>query len=327
MRRGNGLISHDDLARYEAKWRDPIEFEYRGHTVISMPPPSSGGVTLAEILNILEGYNIRQLGFDTPESIHLTVEAFRRAFADRNYYLGDPDFVEMPIEQLISDEYAAEQRATISRSRASSSESFNRVPVLSEGDNTTHFSIVDAQGNAIALTYTINSSFGSGVVVGRAGFFLNNEMDDFTVRPGYPNQFGLVQGDANLVGPERRPLSAMSPTIVLDPQGQLLMIVGSPGGPKIITAVAQVIMAVIDFGMDVRMAVDAPRVHHQLLPDRIFVEDYGMDAATSQTLASFGHQLSQMAGYFGDVQLIIRGADGTLYGASDPRSDGRALGY
>ena len=180
----------------------------------------------------------------------------------------------------------------------------------------------------MALTYTINSTFGSGVVVSRAGFFLNNEMDDFTVRAGYPNQFGLLQSDANLVGPGRRPLSAMTPTIVLDPQGELLMVVGSPGGPRIITAVAQVILNVIDFGMDVRDATDAPRIHHQLLPDRLLIENNGVDGMTMSALASMGHQLSTMAGYFGNIQLILRGPDGMLYGASDPRREGgRALGF
>jgi gamma-glutamyltranspeptidase/glutathione hydrolase len=328
MRDNDGLMTHDDLARYQAKWRDPITFDYRGHTVISMGPPSSGGITIAESLNILDGYNLAQLGWGTPESIHLMTEAFRRAFADRNFYLGDPDFVEMPVERLISKDYAAEQRASISRSRASSSEPFNRVPVVGEGANTTHVSIVDSQGNAVAFTYTINGSFGSGVVVPRAGFFLNNEMDDFTVRAGYSNMYGLVQSDANLVGPGRRPLSAMSPTIVLDPQGELLMVVGSPGGPKIITAVAQVIMNVVDFGMGVRDATDAPRIHHQLLPDRLQLEDNGVDDMTRSALASMGHQLAPMAGYFGDIQLIIRAPDGTLYGASDPRREGgRALGF
>ena len=327
MRDNGGLITHDDLIRYQAKWREPISFEYRGHTIISMPPPSSGGVTIAETLNILEGYNLRELGFNSPESIHLIVEAFRRAFADRNYYLGDPDYVDMPVERLISDEYALNMRASISRNRASSSEQFNRVPVLREGSNTTHYSIVDGAGNAVAITYTINSAFGSGVVVARAGFFLNNEIDDFTIRAGYPNQFGLVQSDANLVGPGRRPLSSMTPSIVLDPQGQLLLVVGSPGAARIITAVAQTIIDVIDYGMDVRTAVDAPRIHHQLLPDEILYEKNGLDDPTRGVLLSMGHRLMP-GGYFGDIQLIIRAPDGTLYGASDPRNeDGRALGY
>ncbi len=328
MRRNGGLITHEDLRRYSARWRDPITFEYRGHTIISMPPSSSGGVTIAEALNILEGYNLRELGFGSADAIHLIAEAFRRAFADRNYYLGDPDFVEMPVERLISDEYAAELRAGISRSRASPSEQFNRVPVLNEGSNTTHFSVVDGQGNAVSLTTTINSGYGSGVVVARAGFFLNNEMDDFTLRPGYANQFGLVQSEANLVGPERRMLSAMTPTIILDPQGELRIVVGSLGGPRIITAVAQAIINVIDFGMDVRYAVDAPRIHHQLLPDEIQYEKNGIDDRTVSLLQGFRHSLSHKQYYFGDVQMIVRAPDGTLYGASDPRSEGgRAIGY
>ncbi len=200
--------------------------------------------------------------------------------------------------------------------------------MLSEGTNTTHYSIVDGEGNAVALTYTLNSSYGSGVVIDRAGFFMNNELDDFTVRAGYANQFGLVQSEANLIGPRRRPLSAMTPTIVVDPQGELLMVVGSPGGPRIITAVAQTIMNVIDFQMDVRNAVDAPRIHHQLIPDEIQFEQNGLEGRTVGILSSYGHRISSRTYYFGDVQLIIRGADGTLYGASDPRREGgRALGY
>jgi gamma-glutamyltranspeptidase/glutathione hydrolase len=328
MREGGGLITREDLLNYRAVWRDPIVFEYRGNTIISMPPPSSGGVTIAETLNILEGYNLRELGFNSPESVHLITEALRRAFADRNYYLGDPDYVNMPVDRLISDEYALDQRASISRNRASDSESFNRVPVLREGSNTTHYSIVDGAGNAAAVTYTINSGYGSGVVVARAGFFLNNEIDDFTIRAGYANLYGLVQSDANLVGPGRRPLSSMTPTIVLSPEGELRMVLGSPGGAKIITAVTQVIIDVIDYGMDVRTAVDAPRIHHQLLPDEIGYELNGLDAATRGILLSMGHKISPSNTYFGDIQLIIRAADGTLYGAADPRSeDGRALGF
>ncbi|NIR45988.1 MAG: gamma-glutamyltransferase [Gemmatimonadetes bacterium] len=328
MQRGGGLIRRDDLLAYEAKWRDPVTFDYRGHTIISMPPPSSGGVTMAEALNIVEGYDLRGLGFNSPESIHLLVEAFRRAFADRNYYLGDPDFVDMPIERLTSDEYALGQRASISRNRASNSESFNRVPVLREGANTTHYSIVDGAGNAIALTYTLNLSFGSGIVVPRAGFFLNNEIDDFTIRAGYPNYFGLIQSDANLVAPGKRPLSSMTPTIVLRPTGELLMVLGSPGGAKIITAVTQNIVNVIDFGMDARIAVDAPRVHHQLLPDELLYEMNGLDTQTRAVLLGMGHLVVPSDSYIGGVELIIRGPDGTLYGAADPRrEDGRALGF
>jgi gamma-glutamyltranspeptidase/glutathione hydrolase len=328
MRKGDGLITHEDLARYQAQWREPLVFQYRGHTVISMPPPSSGGVTLALILNILEGYDLRPLGFNSPDVLHLETEAFRRAFADRNYYLGDPAFVNAPIDRLTSDEYAGELRASISRNRASDSESFSRVPVVNEGRNTTHFSIVDRSGDAIALTYTLNSSFGSGVVVERGGFFLNNEIDDFTVNPGYANQFGLIEGDANLIEPGKRPLSSMTPTIVLDEQGQLRMVLGSPGGPKIITAVAQVISNVVNFGMDVRTAVEVPRIHHQLFPDELQVEQHGIDNQTLATLVSMGHTVVPSASYFGNVQLIIRRPDGTLEGIADPRHEaGRAIGY
>ena len=327
MQRGDGLLTYEDLSRYRAVWRDPIVFDYRGYPVISMSPPSSGGVTLAEILNILEGYNLSSLGFGTPETIHLIAEASRRAFADRNYFLGDPDYSQAPIERLTSDDYAAEQRSTISRSRASESEFFNRVPIQ-DGANTTHYSIVDSQGNAVAVTYTINSFFGSGVVVRGAGFFLNNEMDDFTVRPGVANQFDLIQGDENLVGPGRRPLSSMTPTIVLDPNGALLMVLGSPGGPRIITALAQTIINVVDFDMNARAAVDAPRVHHQLWPDEIRFETKGVEARTLGQLAAMGHEIIPNAGYFGAVQLILRDVDGELVGAADPRFEGgRALGY
>jgi gamma-glutamyltranspeptidase/glutathione hydrolase len=328
MREHNGLITHEDLRQYRAVWRDPLTFQYRGHTVISMPPPSSGGVAIAEALNILEGYNLEELGFNSPETVHLLAESFRRSFGDRNFYMGDPDYVDIPVERLISDEYATELRATISRNRASSSEEFNRVPVLNEGSNTTHFSIVDAQGNAVAFTYTINSSYGSGVVVARGGFFLNNEMDDFTVRAGFANLYGLVQSNANLVAPGHRPLSSMTPTIVLDPMDQLLLVTGSPGGAKIITAVTQSIINVVDFRMAARWAVDAPRIHHQLLPDEILYEMNGLDAATRSTLTGMGHRVMPSPTYFGDVEIIVRGSDGTLHGASDPRRpDGRALGY
>ena len=327
MREGDGLITHEDLSRYTAEWRDPIVFEYRDHTVVSMAPPSSGGIALAEILNILEAYDLRPLGLGTPDEIHLLVEATRRAFADRNFYLGDPDFVDMPVERLISDEYAEELRTGISRRRASSSDLFNRVPVI-EGANTTHYSIVDGQGNAVAVTYTINSLYGSGVTVRGAGFLLNNEMDDFTIRAGYANQFGLVQSERNEVGPGRRPLSSMSPTIVVGPTGQLRAVLGSPGGPKIITAVAQVIINIVDFGMDVRTAVDAPRIHHQLLPDKIDFETHGFASQTIGRLANMGHDISPGEGYFGEVQLILADSDGMLYGAADPRREGgRALGY
>lgn len=326
MRRGGGIIRHDDLARYEAKWRDPIVFDYRGYRVLSAPPPSSGGVTLALILNILEGYDLARLGWHTPESIHLFVEAFRRAFADRNYYLGDPDYVDMPIAGLTSDAYAEELRATISRNRASNSEDVSRVLRVGEGMHTTHLSVVDSAGNAVALSTTVNSFYGSGVVVAGAGFFLNNEMDDFSARPGAPNLYGLVQGEANAIEPGKRMLSAMTPTVVLDPAGRLFLVAGTPGGGTIITQMAQILTNVIDYRMDLRTAVDAPRFHHQLFPDEIRYERGGLDGLTIGALSSTGHRLRESEEYLGDVNAILILPDGTRLGAADERRGGEAIG-
>lgn len=327
MRQGGGLITHSDLALYEARWRDPIAFEYRGYRVITPAPPSSGGVTLAEILNILEGYDLARLGWHTPESIHLFVEAFRRAYADRNYYLGDPDFVDPPIDRLTSEGYAAELRTTISMNRASSSEDFNRVPRVSEGGQTTHLSVVDAAGNAVSLTTTINFLYGSGVVVSGAGFFLNNSMDDFSVQPGAPNQYGLVEGEANALEPGKRMLSTQTPAIVLAPDGRLSLVAGAPGGATIITQMAQILTNVIDYGMELRAAVDAPRFHHQLFPDEIRYERNGLDAMTISALTAMGHRLQPFDRYIGDVNAILIRPDGTRVGAADERRGGEAVGY
>lgn len=327
MRRDGGLITHEDLALYEARWRDPIISTYRGHTVIGPPPPSSGGVTLAEILNILEGYDLAAYGWQSPESQHLLTEAFRRAYADRNYYLGDPDFVPIPIERLTSDAYAAELRATISMNRASSSDDYNRVPRVSEGSHTTHVSVVDADGNAASLTTTINSLYGSGVVVRGAGFFLNNEMDDFSAKPGAPNQFGLVQGEANAIEPGKRMLSAMTPIIVLAPDGRLLLVAGTRGGSRITTQMTQIVVNVIDYGMNVRAAVDAPRIHHQLFPDELEYERDGLDPVTASALRGMGHTVAPADGYYGEVQAILVRPDGTRVGAADERIVGEAVGY
>lgn len=326
MRRGRGLITHDDLALYEARWREPLAFDYRGHRIFAPPPPSSGGLTLAQILNILEGYDLGRLGWQSPEAVHLMAEAFRRAYADRNYYLGDPDFVEMPIERLTSDAYAAELRTTISRNRASSSEDFNRVPRVSDGTQTTHLSVVDAAGNAVSLTTTLNSLYGSGVVVAGAGFFLNNEMDDFSARPGAPNQFGLVQGEANAIQPGKRMLSAMTPIIALDPEGRLYLVAGTRGGATIITQMAQIVTNLVDFGMDLRNAVDAPRMHHQLFPDEISYERGGLDPITASALRSMGHRLRASDAYFGEVQAILVRPDGARVGVADERMVGEAVG-
>lgn len=332
MRRGGGLIDRADLARYEAKWRDPISFAYRDHRIISMPPPSSGGATLAEILNILEGYDLRSSGYLSPRHIHLLAEAFKRAFADRNAVLADPDFVVQPIERMTSDAYAAERRAGIRLDRATPASQV--LPglatppraALAEGDNTTHYSIVDRAGNAVAGTTTLNSLYGSRVVVAGAGFFLNNTMDDFTVKPGVPNQFGLVQGEANAIEPGKRMLSAMTPTIVVAPDGRLRLVTGSPGGPTIITTVTTMISAMVDWGMDVPTAAASPRVHHQHLPDQIDFERAGLPEATAAALRALGHSVSERGGYQGESQSIAVLPDGTLVGVADPRSGGAAVG-
>jgi gamma-glutamyltranspeptidase / glutathione hydrolase len=328
MRRGGGIMTAADLARYRAVWRDPVRFAYRGHEVISMPPPSSGGVTLAATLKILEGYDLRALGYLSPEHVHLFTEATRRAYADRNAYLGDPDFVPQPTARMASEAYAAERRGTIDRARASRSADVRPGlgPVPSEGENTTHYSIVDERGNAVAVTTTINSLYGSLVTVEGAGFLLNNEMDDFTAKPGVPNQFGLVQGRANAVRPGARMLSAMTPTIVLDPRGGVLLVTGTPGGSTIITTVAQIVSNVVDFRMDVATATAAPRLHHQHLPDTLRFEHRGLAPATVERLRAMGHAVQERPGYQGDVQSILVLPGGYQSGVADPRRGGAAVG-
>ncbi|MFQ5790149.1 MAG: gamma-glutamyltransferase, partial [Acidobacteriota bacterium] len=274
MKANGGLITKEDLKAYEAKKRVPIRGTYRGYEVISMPPPSSGGIVLAEMLNLLEGYDLSTAGFGSAENIHLMAETMRRAYADRAHYLGDPDFnLDMPIERLISKEYAAELRRTIRADRASksSAESFEWT---SESSETTHFSVVDEQRNAVALTYTLEFGYGSGIVVPGAGFLLNNEMGDFNAGPGLTNADGLIGTPPNLAEPRKRMLSSMTPTIVLK-EGQLFMVTGSPGGRTIMNTVLSTILNAVDFGMNAQEAVDAGRIHHQWLPDRLNYERFG----------------------------------------------------
>ena len=327
MQRGGGIITHEDLLRYEAKWRDPVVFLYRGHTVISMPPPSSGGLTLALIANILEGYDMRSLGWHSPDALHFTAEAMRRAFADRNHYLGDPDFVEVPRPQFLSEQYAAQLRSQITPRRATPSASVHPGTLqFDEPDHTTHFSVVDRHGNAVALTTTINDLYGSGVTVSGAGFVLNDEMDDFTSKPGEPNMFGLVQGEANAIVPEKRMLSAMTPTIVLEPEtNQPIMLAGARGGPRIITATWQVLSNMIDHDMDVTTAVAAPRIHHQHLPDVLRYERGGFTTATLNALRGYGHELEEYGSIGTSPALLRRG--GGWRGSFDPRTGGKAAGY
>lgn len=326
MKRGKGLVTHADLSAYRAKWREPITFAYRGHTVVAMPPPSSGGVTLAIAAGILDGFDLRALGWHTPAAMHLFAEAMRRAFADRNEHLGDPDFVDVPVAKLLAPARIAGLRGGITPDRATPSAQLAAAPL--EGQQTTHVGVVDAQGNAVALTTTINDLFGSGVTVAGAGFLLNDEMDDFTTRPGQPNLFGLVQGAGNAIAPGKRMLSSMSPTIVVDPAGQVLAVIGARGGSRIITAVFQVLSNVVDYGMAVDDAVYAPRLHHQHLPDEIFHEAHGLEAAQVTALEALGHVVKTRAGMtVGAAPSIVRRADGSWTGVGDPRRQGVARAY
>src|SRR5438309_7792410 len=306
MQKGGGLITADDLAHYEVKEREPVRGTYRGYEVISAPPPSSGGIALIEMLNILEGYDLAKFGNRSAEAIHLTAEAFRRAFLDRAEFLGDPDFAKIPVAQLIDKKYGAAWRSSIDPDHASPSKELHRPGIfneleryatlhpqpraLPEPENTTHYSVIDPQGNAVAVTTTLNDSFGSAVTTGKLGFFLNDEMDDFTSKQGVPNGYGLIQGEANAIAPGKRRLSAMSSTIVLK-DGKLFMVLGSPGGPRIISTVANILMGVIDYGLDIPQAVNAPRFHHQWEPDEIYIENAGISPDTIKLLQARGHKI------------------------------------
>ena len=346
IQKGGGLITAADLASYEVKEREPVRGTYRGYDIISAPPPSSGGTALIEILNILEGFDLTKFGNRSAETIHLTVEAFRRAFYDRADFMGDPDFSRIPVPQLIDKKYAAAWRASINPAHASPSKDLRRPPfegmeqvaqtrpiALREPHSTTHYSVVDAEGNAVAVTTTLNDDFGSRVTAEGLGFLLNDEMDDFATKPGVPNQFGLIQGPANAVGPNKRPLSAMTPTIVLK-NGKLFLVLGSPGGPRIVTTVANILMGVVDFGLDIQEAVNAPRFHQQWLPDQIDVEDR-LSPDTMNLLKAKGHVLDIKHGvsdYSGDGECIMidpksGGKTGERLGASDGRNNGKAVGY
>jgi gamma-glutamyltranspeptidase / glutathione hydrolase len=323
--RAGGHLTTDDLRSYDAVVREPARGDYRGYEILSMPPPSSGGVHVVQILNILEGFPIGFLGSGGAETIHLMAEAMKLAYADRSEYLGDPDFVAVPVAALTSKAYAAHLRDLIDRNRARPADQIKPGDLAPyESDETTHFSLVDAAGNAVANTYTINFSYGSGLVADGTGILLNNELDDFSAKPGVPNAYGLIGGDANAVGPNKRPLSSMSPTIVLK-DGKPFLITGSPGGSRIITTVLQVIMNVIDHGMNVAEATYAPRIHHQWLPDELRIEE-GLSPDTIALLAQKGHDVAVIDA-MGSTQSIMATADG-LFGSSDPRRPGAlTLGY
>jgi gamma-glutamyltranspeptidase / glutathione hydrolase len=341
IKRGGGLITAEDLAEYEVKERRPIKGTYRGYEIISAPPPSSGGITMLEALNILEGYDLGKMGNRSADAIHVTTEAFRRAFLDRAELLGDPDFAQIPVAQLIDKKYADGWRQSLDMMRASDSKDLHRPSGFGELDrpaalhqpymgresnNTTHYSVVDAQGNAVAVTTTLNDSFGAAVTAGKLGFLLNDEMDDFTSKPGVPNGYGLIQGEANAIGPGKRPLSAMAPTIVLK-DGKLFMVLGSPGGPRIISTVANILMGVVDYGLDIQQAVNAPRFHHQWQPDEIDIERNGISPDTIKLLQARGHKIKAQ-GYWSDGECIaVDPKTGELLGAPDGRGGGKAVGY
>lgn len=340
MQKNGGLVTANDMAAYEVKEREPLRGTYRGYEIVSAPPPSSGGIVLLEALNMLEGYDLAGMGSRSADSIHLTVEAFRRAYKDRAELLGDPDFARIPVAQLIDKRYAAAWRQSIDPGRASVSTDLQRpAGVFNELDrmarqatashesaNTTHFSVVDADGNAVAVTTTLNDSFGSRVTAEKLGFLLNNEMDDFAAKPGTPNLYGLVQGEANAIAAGKRPLSSMTPTMVTK-DGKLFLVLGSPGGGRIITTVANTLMGVIDYGLNIQEAVNAPRFHHQWLPDAINMERVGISPDTVKLLESRGHKIEWAESWSDGECIAIDPKTGDRLGASDPRNPGKAVGY
>ncbi|MBB5718683.1 gamma-glutamyltranspeptidase/glutathione hydrolase [Stakelama sediminis] len=323
-----GLLSMKDFADYTVQWDKPVTCDYRGYTVVSDPPPSSGGTTICEILQVLKAYPLSKYGYGSVMATHYIVEAERHAFADRNTDLGDPAFVHNPVDKLISPAHADAIRAQIESDKATPSSEVKGGVSATEGTNTTHYSVVDAAGNSVGVTYTINYLFGVGKIAGDTGFFLNNEMDDFTSKPGVPNTFGLVQGKANAVGPGKRPLSSMSPTIVLDPEGKTFMVTGSPGGSTIITTTLQSILNVIDFGMNMQQSVNAPRFHHQWLPDTVVVEPGYLTPETRSKLEAMGYNFTPISALGADEAILVDRKNGVLEGANDRRRpSGLAEGY
>jgi gamma-glutamyltranspeptidase/glutathione hydrolase len=349
MQKGGGLITAADLARYEVKEREPARGTYRGYEVISAPPPSSGGAVLIEILNILERYDLGKMGERSAQSMHYTLEAFRRAFFDRAEFMGDPDFAKIPVAQLIDKRYAAAWDETIDPAHATASKDLKRPTVFNEleqyaaghppatipqeSNHTTHYSVMDADGNAVAVTTTINSWFGSRVTADGLGFLLNDEMDDFSSKPGVPNSDGLIQSNANSIEPGKRPLSSMTPTIVVR-DGKTAMVLGSPGSSKIITTVANVLMGVVDYGMNIQESVNAPRFHNQWLPDLVYMEQW-FSPDTAALLEHMGYKVevglhygSIFTPYWSDAECIaVDSKTGERLGASDVRGGGKAVGY
>jgi gamma-glutamyltranspeptidase/glutathione hydrolase len=333
MAANRGLITLADLQQYRPVWRDPVCGVFRVYQVCSMPPPSSGGVHLLQMLNLISPIDLKGLGWHHPDALHFLIEAMRIAYRDRAEYLGDPDFVKVPVNALISPAYADLRRREIDPKRARPS---SEVPLrdltqveklkrLKESNDTSHLSVVDSAGNAVSLTFTVNLGFGAGIVTPGTGIVLNNEMDDFSTASGVPNAFGLVGREANAIAPRKTPLSSMTPTIVTE-KGQLRLVVGAPGGSTIITTVLQIILNVLVYEMPVEKAVAAPRLHHQWLPDAVLVESFGFDTLTLEDLRRRGHTLRDRPGW-GNAMAITRSPDGLLQGSADPRGDGAAAGF
>jgi gamma-glutamyltranspeptidase/glutathione hydrolase len=326
MERGNGIISLEDLEKYEAKFREPVESTYRNYKIISMPPPSSGGIALVQLLQSVEDFPVSNMGHNTAPTAHLMIEAERRVYADRATHLGDMDFYPVPLQEMIEKTYNVGRMSTFDPDQATpTSEVSAGDPAPVESSETTHFSVIDPQGNAVSVTTTLNGGYGNKVVVDGAGFFLNNEMDDFSIKPGYPNMFGLVGGEANAIEPEKRMLSSMTPTIV-EKDGQLYMVVGTPGGSTIITSVYQTILNVLEHNMGMQAAVDAGRFHHQWKPDSTFAEPQAFDSTTIARLQDMGHTVVER-GSIGRVDAILVLPDGRLEGGADPRGDDAAVGF
>jgi gamma-glutamyltranspeptidase/glutathione hydrolase len=326
-RRAGGILTEADLANWKATWRAPVRGAYRGMEIVSMPPPSSGGVHLIQMLHILEGFDLKAAGYGSARAWHWMAEAMKFAYADRSLHLGDPDFHDVPVERLISRPHADAQRARIRTDGVVPFESVGGIAIeLPEGDNTSHLSVIDRHGNAVASTLTINLSFGSGLVAKGTGVVLNDEMDDFAAAPGVPNAFGLVGSEANAIGPGKRPLSSMTPTIVLK-EGDVFMVTGSPGGSRIITTVLQTILHVVDFGMDMPTAVRVPRIHHQWYPPVVYHEPFGISPDTARSLELIGHTL-KTRGRIGNAQsILVPTAKGPRIGAGDPRGNGSSRGH